>query len=119
MRIPTPICCPVRRAHVALMRAIVEHRPHLIRGDTDSADLAERKEHLEALAKAFATYFVTAMDELGVHEGNGIDFTPGLADLVGDTISGPLQRAIERLKEEEDAATERRGSLRASQSMEA
>lgn len=108
-----------RLAHMTLLVSIAETRPHIIKGDADSCDVAERIEHFDALARAVSTYVVTVMDELGLSEGNGIDFTPGLSDLMGDTILGPLQRAIERLREEEDARSERRGSARASESMEA
>lgn len=110
---------PVRLAHSALIAEIAAQRPHVIQGNPDAADAAERKEHIEAIAKALGAYVVAICDHLDVHEIDGREFADRLSDIVGDTIAGPLMRAAERLREEESARSEPRGSVRAEQSMEA
>lgn len=102
----------VTLAHTQLLSALLDEKPHQILGPADSCDIAERREHLERIAKLLGAYVFDIgsdtksnipLDRLGHFDNNA--FIDGLFDLINDTITGPLQTAEELLIEDMEMAS--------------
>jgi hypothetical protein len=79
--------------------------PYVLRGPADPVDVDERREHIEQFLQAVAGHVTALLADLNQHlpvtsTVDSGDFMLGMADLMHDTLSGPLMKAAEQLAED-------------------
>jgi hypothetical protein len=89
----------VEAAYTELLGALAAHPPRRIPVESDSIDLQDRADHLNAVFGGLAAYLALVLDDTAQNAPGGVDFTDAeaiLADLASD-LTGAIQRAADEM----------------------